>query len=329
MADDKIKKNNPKGEFADQTVTNDTINGMAVRTYTLNDKEDSLFKVPTEKEIEERVKEYDRKAQEEADRRFEERERMMNAQIAGEMDDSGFQNDAVKAEGAADSVRLDPEKVEEALSKIVKDDRIACIGDSIVYGFEVEGTLTWIGRLRREEEINLLNVGLNGDTTEGMFDRFHAHVVDLNAKAAVILGGGNDLIGGTPIEFVSNNVAMMAQMALNYGIVPIIGIAPEPDHKRVPEEWKTFVDYEGAITNLQIYKEWLLAFAEANHLPVIDFDTKMKNRLKAGYSRYFMDGAHPNPAGHKIMAAIAKEAFQDMGILPPDPQPEEDNRFAL
>ncbi len=254
---------------------------------------------------------------------------MMNAQIAGDMDDSGFQDGAVKAAGAADSVRLDPEKVESALSKIVKDDRIACIGDSIVYGFEVEGTLTWIGRLRREEEINLLNVGLNGDTTEGMFDRFHAHVVDLNPKAVVILGGGNDLIGGTPIEFVSNNVAMMAQMALNYGIVPIIGIAPEPDHKRVPEEWKTIVDYDAAITNLQIYKQWLLAFAEANHLPVIDFDTKMKNRLKAGYSRYFMDGAHPNPAGHKIMAAIAKEAFQDMGILPPDPQPEEDNRFAL
>ena len=82
------------------------------------------------------------------------------------------------------------------------------------------------------------------------------------------------------------------------------------------------------LLNLALYKEWLLAFAEANKMPVIDFDTNMKNQLRAGYSRYFMDGAHPNPAGHKIMAGIAKKAFQDMGILPED-QPQEDNRFEL
>ena len=317
-----------KGKFADQTINNTSVDGMAVRTYTLNDSSDSLYRVLTEEEIARREAEYERKGMEEAERRFREKERMMNAQISGEMDDSGFGADAVAAEGAADQVRLDPDKLQEALAKINKDDRIVCIGDSIVYGFEVEGSLTWIGRLRRECEINLLNVGLNGDTTEGMFGRFHEHVVDIKAKATVILGGGNDLIGGTPLEYVTNNFAMMCQMALNYGIVPIVGIAPEPDHKKVPEEWKMMIDYETNISNLALYKEWLLAFAEANKMPVIDFDTGMKNQLRAGYSRYFMDGAHPNPAGHKIMAGIAKKAFQDMGILPADPPPSDD-RFAL
>ena len=317
-----------KGKFADQTINNTSVDGMAVRTYTLNDSSDSLYRVLTEEEIARREAEYERKGMEEAERRFREKERMMNAQISGEMDDSGFGADAVAAEGAADQVRLDPDKLQEALAKINKDDRIVCIGDSIVYGFEVEGSLTWIGRLRRECEINLLNVGLNGDTTEGMFGRFHEHVVDIKAKATVILGGGNDLIGGTPLEYVTNNFAMMCQMALNYGIVPIVGIAPEPDHKKVPEEWKMMIDYEANISNLALYKEWLLAFAEANKMPVIDFDTGMKNQLRAGYSRYFMDGAHPNPAGHKIMAGIAKKAFQDMGILPADPPPSDD-RFAL
>ena len=41
----------------------------------------------------------------------------------------------------------------------------------------------------------------------------------------------------------------------------------------------------------------------------------MQSRLRAGYGRYFFDGLHPNPAGHKIMAAIAKDAFIEMGIL--------------
>ena len=333
LQDAKQKKNTgapdgDKGKFADQTVENTTIDGMAVRTYTLNDSNDSLYRVLSEEEIAKREAEYERKGMEEAERRFREKERMMNAQISGEMDDSGFGFDADAAEGAADRVRLDPEKLQDALAKIRKDDRIVCIGDSIVYGYEVEGTLTWIGRLRRECEINLLNVGLNGDTTEGMFNRFHEHVVDIQAKAVVILGGGNDLIGGTPLEYVTNNFAMMCQMALNYGIVPIVGIAPEPDHKKVPEEWKMMIDYEANIRNLTLYKEWLLAFAEANQMPVIDFDTGMKSQLRAGYSRYFMDGAHPNPAGHKIMAGIAKKAFQDMGILPEE-KPPADDRFAL
>ena len=204
MADEKVtniddarkkKEQENKGDYAEQKVENTTIDGMAVRTYTLLDQDDSLFRVLSEDEIAKKEAEYQKKQMEEADRQFDERERRMNAQISGEMDDSGFDAGAVKAEGAADRVRLDPEQAEERLKTIKKDDRIVCIGDSIVYGYEVEGTLTWIGRLRREEEINLLNVGLNGDTTEGMFDRFKEHVVDIEAKAVVILGGGNDIIG--------------------------------------------------------------------------------------------------------------------------------------
>ena len=340
MADDKVidmedvkkkeadaQRAEGRGDFADQTIHNTKVDGMSVRTYTLNDKNDSLYRVLTEEEIARREEEYYRKGQEEAEKRFREKERMMNAQVMGEVDENGFSSGSVAAEGAADRVRLDPDKLQEALSKIQKDDRIVCIGDSIVYGFEVEGTLTWIGRLRRECEINLLNVGINGDTTENMFNRFHEHVVDIGAKATVILGGGNDILGGTPLEYVMNNYAMMCQMSLNYGIVPIVGIAPEPDHKRVPAEWK-MMDYDDHAKNLSVYKEWLLAFAEANKMPVIDFDTNMKNQLRAGYSRYFMDGAHPNPAGHKIMAGIAKKAFQDMGILPED-KPVTDDRFSL
>lgn len=329
MSEEKKKEiNDPKGQFADQTVSNEVVDGISIRTYTLNDKNDSLYRVLSEEEIARREAEYERKGIEEARKRFEEKERMMNAQIEEEADASEFGNAAVPAQGAADKVRLDPEKLEEALSKIKKDDRIACLGDSIVYGYEVEGTLTWIGRLRRECEINLLNVGLNGDTTEGMFNRFHQHVVDIQAKAVVILGGGNDLIGGTPLEYVTNNFAMMCQMAMNYGIVPIVGIAPEPDHRKVPKEWKMAIDYEANIKTLMVYKEWLLAFADVNHMPVIDFDTGMKQQLRAGYGRFFMDGAHPNPAGHKIMASIAKKAFQDMKILPED-KPVEDRRFEL
>ena len=135
-------------------------------------------------------------------------------------------------------------------------------------------------------------------------------------------------MGGTQMQFVTNNIAMMAQLALDRGIIPMIGIQPEPDHKNVPEEIKSMLDYDQVKENLAELKQWLITFAKANNLPLIDFDTGMKNRLRAGYGRYFFDGIHPNPSGHRMMAIVAKEAFVKMGLLKEE-APEEDHRFDL
>ena len=284
--------------------------GVQIRTYRVAPGADTVYNVRTESEIDREIAEYRKKKEKEQEDLF----------------DLNIDSRSVSAEDAQSQIRIDPEQVAEYLKKIVKDDRIVCIGDSITYGFEVEGTLTWIGRLRREEEINLLNVGINGDTCGNMLGRFKEHVIDLAPKAVFIMGGGNDILAGTPLEYVTNSVAMMAQMALNKGIVPIIGIAPEPSPKDVPKEWHQLMDYNQVREQMATYKEWLTTFAKANLLPYIDFDTGMKTKLHTGYGRYFMDGVHPNPAGHKIMASIAKQGFQDMGILP---KPEEDDRFSL
>lgn len=305
------------------------VDGVQVKTYTLNDSGRSLFNVPTEAQIEQDIQDYEKRMQEEADAKFQELHGGAGSKNA-DLNDADVKtlDKELGISRAEDSVKLDPEQIAERMKQIVKDDRIVCIGDSITYGHQVEGSLTWIGRLRREEEINLLNVGLDGDTTEGMLTRFKEHVLDLEPKAVLIMGGGNDIFGEIPLEYVTNNIATMAQIALDKGIVPMVGIEPEPNHKKVPKEWKAFIDYDKACENMATLKQWLLTFAQANQLPVIDFDTGMKTRLKAGYGRYFMDGAHPNPAGHKIMAAVAKEAFIKMGLLQEKPQPVDD-RFAL
>lgn len=329
MADEKKK-------YADQTVDKQTVNGMTVKTWTLNDKNDSLFRIYSEAELAEKERAYEQKMIEEAEARFRERERRMNAQIAQdmadeireEMEEAGFETYSIDAEEVMGKIRLDPEKLQEALGELRKEDRIVCIGDSLVYGFDVEGSLTWIGILRREDQINLLNVGINGDTTENMFERFYEHVVQLEAKAVVILGGGNDVFGTTPLEYVTSNYAMMVQMAMNYGIVPIIATPTEPDHKKVPKEWKQFIDYDESCRKIQEYNRWLREFAKVNNMPLIDFDREMHDRLKAGYGRFFIDGAHPNPAGHRMMAAIARDAFIEMGLLEKKEKPV-DHRFDL
>ena len=268
--------------------------GVHIRTYRVADGADTVYNVRTESEIDKEIADYQKKKEKEQ----------------ADLFDLDMDSKAVSAQEAQEQIKIDPEQVAEYLEKIVKDDRIVCIGDSITYGYEVEGTLTWIGRLRREEEINLLNVGINGDTCGNMLARFKEHVIDLTPKAVFIMGGGNDILAGTPLDYITNCVAMMAQMALNKGIVPMIGIAPEPSPKDVPKEWHQLMDYNQVREQMATYKEWLITFAKANLLPYIDFDTEMKTKLRAGYGRYFMDGVHPNPAGHKLMASIAKRDFR-------------------
>ncbi len=319
MADE--KKNNSA------TVETTHVDGMQVRKYKLNEGGETLFKIRTEAEIEQEIKDYEEKLKEEADKKAEERREKFRQQLKDDLADQNFEFSEVSLAEAAEKLKLDPEQINEKLNELTKDDYIFCIGDSITYGFEVEGSLTWIGRLRREEEINLINVGVNGDTTADMFARFHEHVLDYRPKAVLIMGGGNDVMGGTQMQYVTNNIAMMAQLALDRGIIPMIGIQPEPDHKNVPADIKSMLDYDKVKENLAEYKQWLITFAKANNLPLIDFDTGMKNKLRAGYGRYFFDGIHPNPSGHRMMALIAKEKFIEMGLL--KAPAEEDHRFDL
>lgn len=322
MAEEKEKNKNQA------TVETSRVGGMQVRKYTLNDGDGTLFKIRTEAEIEQEIKDYEQRQIEEAEKKAEARRERFKQQLKEDLADQNFETDEIALAMAAEKLKLDPEKINEKLAAMTKDDYIFCIGDSITYGFEVDGPQTWIGRLRREEEINLINVGVNGDTTADMVGRFHEHVLDYRPKAVLIMGGGNDVMGGTQMEFVTNNISMMAQLALDRGIIPMIGIQPEPDHKNVPGEIKSMLDYDKVKENLAELKEWLITFARANNLPLIDFDTGMKNRLRAGYGRYFFDGIHPNPSGHRIMAMIAKDAFIKMGLLS-RAEPAEDHRFDL
>lgn len=320
MADEKNKNS--------ATVETKNVGGMQVRKYKLNEGGETLFKVQTEAEIEQSIKDYEDKLRAEAERKAEARREKFKQQLKEDLEDQNFEFDEVALAEAAEKLKIDPEQINEKMAELKKDDYIFCIGDSITYGFEVDGPQTWIGRLRRENEINLINVGVNGDTTSDMIGRFHEHVLDYRPKAVLIMGGGNDIMGGTQMEFVTNNIATMAQMALDRGIIPMIGIEPEPDHKNVAQELKNLLDYDQVKENLAVLKEWLLMFAKANNLPFIDFDTHMKNKLRAGYSRYFFDGIHPNPSGHRMMSIVAREAFTEMGLLQKEVKPE-DHRFDL
>ena len=100
------------------------VGGVQVKTYTLEDQNSTVFKVHTEKEIEDKLIAYEEKLRNEEEKKFYERQKktadQMKAEMFAEMEDSGFDFGEIASEGAADSVVLDPEKIATKMKNIVK-----------------------------------------------------------------------------------------------------------------------------------------------------------------------------------------------------------------
>ncbi|MBF8984295.1 hypothetical protein IZY60_12175 [Lutibacter sp. B2] len=77
--------------------------------------------------------------------------------------------------------------------------KIVCIGDSLTYDYGVNREEAWINLIENRYDVQILNKGINGDTTERMVSRFYMDIVRNNPSHAIIMGGSNDLITGVPL----------------------------------------------------------------------------------------------------------------------------------
>lgn len=169
--------------------------------------------------------------------------------------------------------------------------KIVALGDSLTLGFPFEENKSWPGILREEKGLNIINKGINGDTTKGMFVRFDWDVVKLSPDVVVITGGANDILNGIPLEQIKENILKMITTAKNHKIIPVLGITPPVDDPMLQRKLKKFVDF---LNNLS--SDYLL----------IDFYSSMidkkTNKLRTEYD---LDGVHPNERGYRTMAETA------------------------
>lgn len=169
--------------------------------------------------------------------------------------------------------------------------KIVCIGDSITYGYEMDISQRWTNLLSNELGVEVLNFGINGDTTVGMLARFQEHVIDHKPTYVVITGGTNDLWFGLKDELIISNVFTMTRQAKFYDIVPVVGI-PTPSFS-LNEINFVQEDYAECIRSFQ---NNLIKFCNESELPFIDFSLHMDS------SHFIEDGFHPNGEGHKVMS---------------------------
>jgi len=175
--------------------------------------------------------------------------------------------------------------------------KIVAIGDSITYGYPYENVQSWLNMAADRFNIEYMNRGINGDTTEGMLDRFERDVLRHKTSHVIIMGGTNDAYAGTPVDQVIKNICDMVGLALENGVIPVIGL-PIPCND-VAEE-----------TLMNQYRQQMRRYASDKNIEVIDFQDAMvdSSGMKIKDNMH-CDGVHPNEVGYETMADVAGNFF--------------------
>lgn len=193
--------------------------------------------------------------------------------------------------------------------------KIVCIGDSLTFGYGVSKKDSWVEILKSELNLDIINKGVNGDTTAGMLARSYNDVIENTPDYVIIMGGLNDFMSNRNLNLVTSNLDELISESLKYNIIPIIGIEPLLLPPIAKEKWSEDLDYK-AINSTQLsYRNWIMIFCALKNINYIDFqkcfEKNLKNKLP---SELYIDGLHPTPLGHKLMAGCIKEVFKVMNI---------------
>ena len=172
--------------------------------------------------------------------------------------------------------------------------KIVALGDSITQGFPFSEDDSWVFIVSKKLNIPIVNRGICGDYTSGMFMRFKRDVVTLNPHTVTILGGYNDAFSGIECEKVAGNLSGICTAAREHNIKPILCL-PTP------------VTIPSVEQILQEYRNWINDYAFKNSIPIIDFyKTFIDSKNKTIIPDTTTDGAHPTIKGYKLMATAVE-----------------------
>ncbi|WP_440067253.1 SGNH/GDSL hydrolase family protein [Tenacibaculum discolor] len=195
---------------------------------------------------------------------------------------------------------------------------IICFGDSITRGENDNEKGGWTDRLKaycmelflknRKDEICVFNMGIGGETTEGLIKRFVNEFDTRLLKDAnnivTLAYGANDIASlngknAVSIEKFRDNLNLCIDHALKHNAtVYLINILPviEDDNNTKKRSLKDILRYNDV----------LLSIAQKQNINLIDVHSKF-DITKENLLTY--DGVHPNAEGHEKIFNIIKESI--------------------
>lgn len=209
---------------------------------------------------------------------------------------------------------------------------ILIFGDSITYGcWDEEGG--WVSRLKKfldkksvssnfEKITGVYNLGIDGETSDGILRRFDAEVGPRlwpGDKIAIIFALGineSQFLNEKKEFFVppdkfKANIRRLTKKAEKYSSkIIFLGLTPVDDSKVDPCPWVPERSYRNE--NVRKYNQIIKEECLKNK---VDFVEIFEKFIEKDYEKLLIDGAHPNTEGHKVIFEIIKEFLVHKGII--------------
>lgn len=194
--------------------------------------------------------------------------------------------------------------------------KCVCLGDSLTFGYGVDRPYRWCELVKTSLNIEVINRGVNGDTTSGMLSRSYKDIIKNSPTHAIIMGGTNDFLSGKSSKYVFNNLSFLIEECKSNNIIPIIAIEPFAYDEMAKLLWDENVDYEAVNKRIGEYRSIMLSYASNNNIVCIDFYEAFSKLAASDLRKFFIDGIHLSSEGHKLMSSLVCHTFKTSVLLP-------------
>ncbi len=221
-------------------------------------------------------------------------------------------------------------------SPLVAKERIVTIGDSITQAdthWTVQGHkntiqggwVTRLGNLLEEgfpDEYEVINKGINGDTSMGVLDRLEKDVILLQPDIIIIGIGTNDVFGNlsriqneTPDSYQTAMTRIFKKFQLELPDTPVFVMGMTTVlRKYVHMRFENFLPSQKVIQNVfNAYNYVLKELVQHFKFFYVDIQSQWPEDTEESW-RFYADGIHPNDAGYDLMTEIIYDTLRSAVI---------------
>lgn len=199
--------------------------------------------------------------------------------------------------------------------------RILIFGDSITWGAVDPEGMGWANRLQKylysksDRDISVYNLGISGDTTEGLLKRFRveceARKIDESLKIIFAIGTNDSRYINTKEtpevteEKFVENLEWLINVAREFtDKIVFIGLISVDESKTSPIPWSPTKHYTSE--NISKYDSAIKSVCDKQNLPFMDMSGVISNERMP-------DGLHPDAEGHRKIFEKVKDELDKLG----------------